>query len=117
MSDKITVYQKPTCSKCIATLGILEEQGVEFEAINYYERPLTPEELRALIDKLGLTPRDVLRRDEPLARTLNLAERDLSDDELIKIMAENPDLIQRPIVVLGDRAVLARPPEDVRKLL
>lgn len=117
MSEKITVYQKPTCSKCIATIGILERQGVEFEAINYYERPLTAEELRALIDKLGLSPRDVLRKDEPVARSLRLAERDLSDDELITIMAENPGLIQRPIVVRGDKAVLARPPEDVQKLL
>lgn len=117
MSEKITVYQKPTCSKCIATLGILEEQDVEFEAINYYERPLTVEDLRALIDKLGLSPRDVLRKDEAIARSLRLAERDLSDDELITIMVANPDLIQRPIVVRGDKAVLARPPEDVRKLL
>jgi arsenate reductase len=117
MGDKITIYQKPSCSKCRAALGILEEQGVEFEAINYYEQPLTAEELRALIDKLSLSPRDVLRKDEPLARQLGLAERDLTDDELIKIMAENPDLIQRPIVVRGDRAVLARPPQDVQKLL
>ena len=117
MSDKITVYQKPTCSKCQATLGILEEQGIEFEAVNYYDQPLTAGELRALIDKLDLSPRDVLRKDEPLARQLGLAERNLSDDELIKIMVENPDLIQRPIVVRGDRAVLARPPEDVQKLL
>ncbi len=117
MAEKITVYQKPTCSKCIATLGILEDQGVEFEAINYYEQPLTAEELRALIRKLGLSPRDVLRWDDPASRRLNLAERDLSDDELITIMSENPDLIQRPIVVRGDRAVLARPPEDVQTLL
>lgn len=117
MSNKITIYQKPTCSKCRATLAILKESGEEFEAVNYYEVPLTVEQLRVLIEKLGVAVRDVLRSDEPLARSLKLAERQLSDDELIKIMVDNPDLIQRPIVVRGDEAVLCRPPEKVTKLL
>ncbi|HKG20494.1 MAG TPA: arsenate reductase family protein [Blastocatellia bacterium] len=117
MGEKITVYQKPTCSKCKATLGILLERGIEFEAVDYYEQPITPGLLRELIDKLGASPRDILRADEPLARSLGVTERDLSDDELIRIMAENPDLIQRPIVVRGDRAVLARPPGAVERLL
>jgi len=117
MSNKITIYQKPTCSKCKATLAILKESGKEFEAVNYYEVPLTVEQLRGLIEKLGVAVRDVLRSDEPLAHSLKLAERQLSDDELIKIMVDNPDLIQRPIVVRGDEAVLCRPPEKVTKLL
>lgn len=117
MSDKILVYQKPTCSKCRATLALLRDSGAEFDAVNYYEVPLTVERLRELIEKLGLPVRDVLRSDEPLARTLKLAERELSDDELIGIMVENPDLIQRPIVVRGEEAVLCRPPENVTKLL
>ena len=108
MSNKITIYQKPTCSKCRATLAILKESGEEFEAVNYYEVPLTVEQLRGLIAKLGVAVRDVLRSDEPLAYSLKLAERQLSDDELIKIMVDNPDLIQRPIVVRGDEAVLCR---------
>ena len=81
------------------------------------KQPLTVERLRELIDKLGFPARDVLRRDEPLARGLKLGEGGLSDDELIKIMVENPDLIQRPIVVRGDEAVLCRPPENVKRLL
>ena len=117
MSDKITIYQKPTCSKCRATLAILKESGEEFEAVNYYEAPLTVEQLRSLLVKLGLSARDVLRSDEPVARSLGLAEQQLSDDELIRIMLDNPDLIQRPIVVRGDKALLCRPPENVRKLL
>lgn len=117
MSNKITIYQKPTCSKCRATLAILKESGEEFEAVNYYEVPLTIEQLRGLIEKLGVPVRDVLRSDEPLAHSLKLAEQQLSDDELIKIMVDNPDLIQRPIVVRGDEAVLCRPPEKVTKLL
>ena len=117
MSEKITVYQKPTCTKCRQTLGLLRERGVEFEAVNYYEQPVTAEELRGLLEKLGLAPRDILRTTEPIFRSLGLAKRDVSDDELIRLMVENPDLIQRPIVVRGDRAVLGRPVENVEELL
>jgi arsenate reductase len=117
MSDKIVVYQKPTCSKCRATLALLKDSGAEFDAVNYYETPLSADNLRELIRKLDVPVRDVLRADEPLAQALKLAERDLSDDELISLMVENPDLIQRPIVVRGDEAVLCRPPQEVMKLL
>lgn len=113
MTDKITIYQKPTCSKCKATLAILEESGEVFESINYYETPLTVETLRELVAKLNLTLRDILRKDEAMVREL----ASTPDDELIKIMANNPDLIQRPIVVRGNKAVLGRPPENVRELL
>ncbi len=117
MHEKIVIYQKPTCSKCRATLALLRDSGQEFDAVNYYESPLSEESLRELIDKLGIPVRDVLRSDELLARELKLAQRQLSDEELIRIMVENPDLIQRPIVVRGDEAVLCRPPENVMKLL
>jgi arsenate reductase len=113
MTDKITIYQKLTCSKCKATLAILEESGEVFESINYYETPLTVETLRELVVKLNLTLRDILRKDEAMAREL----ASTPDDELIKIMVNNPDLIQRPIVVRGNKAVLGRPPENVRELL
>jgi arsenate reductase (glutaredoxin) len=117
MNDRITIYQKPTCSKCRETLKLLRESGQEFDAINYYETPLTAAQLRELLDKLGLPPRAILRSEESLARSMRLGQRELSDDELIQIMVENPDLIQRPIVVRGDQAELCRPPENVMKLL
>jgi len=117
MSERIRVYQKPTCSKCRATLGLLNECSVEFESINYYDVPLTVAELRGLVDKLGLAPRELLRKDEPLYRELQLGQRELSDDEIITLMVENPDLMQRPIVVRGDKAVLGRPPDNVKALL
>jgi arsenate reductase len=117
MSDKIKVYQKPTCSKCRATLGILRDRGADFESINYYEQPLTVKELRKVIDRLGIAPRDLLRKGEQIYRDLGLAKRELPDEELIRLMVENPDLIQRPIVLKGDRAVVARPPENVEELL
>lgn len=120
MTEKITVYQKPTCSKCRATLAILDNSGTAFETVNYYETPLTADGLRTLIRKLGVSVRDVLRSDEPAARQLDLTGAEgmaLSDDRIIQAMLDNPDLIQRPIVVRGDQAVLCRPPEKVRELL
>ena len=110
MSERIIIFQKPTCSKCVATLNILKDSNEEFESINYYEVPLTGNQLRELRDK-GLSVNEMLRSNEPLAQRMKLAARDLSDDELIEIMVENPDLIQRPIVVRGEQAVLCRPPE------
>jgi arsenate reductase len=117
MTDKIKVYQKPTCSKCRTTLGLLRDRGVDFEEVNYYETPLGETELRDLIDKLGISPRELMRKDEQIYRELQIGKRDLSDEELIRLMVENPDLIQRPIVVRGQRAVLGRPPENVEQLL
>ena len=113
MKDKIVIYQKPTCSKCSATVSLLEDSGEEFEAINYYETPLTAEKLRELIQKLGVSPQHILRKDESAAAILGAA----SDDEIIHAMVQNPDLIQRPIVVRGNTARLCRPPENVLDLL
>lgn len=113
MSDKITIYQKPTCSKCRAALALLSESGQEFDSINYYERPMTVELLRQLVQKLNMSVRDILRTDEPMARGAESA----TDVQLLQLMVDNPDLIQRPIVVRGDRAILARPPEKVKELL
>lgn len=117
MKKKLTVYQKPTCTKCRMTLRLLKERGAEFEAINYFETPLTEADLRAILKKLGLTPLEILRKDEPVAKQLGIGKKDFSDGELIALMAKHPDLIQRPIVVCGDQAVLGRPPENVEKLL
>jgi arsenate reductase len=117
MEEKIKVYQKPTCSKCRTTLGLLRDRGVDFEAVNYYETPLGETELRDLIDKLGISPRELMRKEEQIYRDLQIGKRDLPDEELIRLMVENPDLIQRPIVVRGQRAVLGRPPENVEQLL
>ncbi|MDF0677617.1 MAG: arsenate reductase [Nitrosomonas sp.] len=94
-------------------MSILKESGREFDSINYYDDRLTVEMLRELVRKLGISVRDLLRADEPLAR----GTESVDDDELLRLMAANPDLIQRPIVVRGDSAVLGRPPERIKKLL
>lgn len=90
-------------------------QGVEFESVNYIEHPLSAEELKKLLRRAGLKPHDVLRTKE-LAYREFVADKDLSDDELLKIMAAHPELLQRPIVVRGDKGVLARPVENLAKL-
>jgi arsenate reductase len=117
MKKKLTVYQKPTCTKCRTTLRLLKERGVDFEAINYFESQLAPKDLRALLKKLGLTAGEILRKDEPVAKELGIGKKDFSDEELIAFMAKHPDLIQRPIIVRGNKAVMGRPPENVEKLL
>ena len=117
MKKKLTVYQKPTCTKCQTTLRLLKERGVEFEAINYYETPVTEADLRGLLKKLGLRAHEILRKDELVAKQLEIGKKDFTDEELIALMAKHPDLIQRPIVVRGEQAVLGRPPENVEKLL
>lgn len=117
MKKKLTVYQKPTFTKCRETLRLLTERGAEFEAINYYETPISEADLRVLLKKLRLTAREILRKDEPVAKQLGIGKKDFPDEELIALMAKHPDLIQRPIVVRGDQAVLGRPLENVEKLL
>ena len=90
---------------------------MNFEAINYYKTPLDAEQLCELIEQMGIAPRELLRKGEQVYRDLNLGKREVSDDELIRLMVEHPDLIQRPIVVRGNKAVLARPTENLKELL
>jgi arsenate reductase len=117
MKDKITVYEKPTCSKCREADKMLRESGVDFEKINYYIQPIGEEKLRELIAKMGITPRELLRKGESIYRELGLGKREISDDEIIRLMVEHPDLVQRPIVERGQRAVLGRPTERIKELL
>jgi arsenate reductase (glutaredoxin) len=93
----------------------LTAQGVEFETVNYIEHPMSADELKLLLRRAGLTPLDVLRTKEPAYREF-VAGKNLADDELLELMAEHPELLQRPIVVRGDKAVLARPVANLAKL-
>lgn len=96
---------------------LLRESGVSFEKVNYYVQPLTRKKLTELIRKMGLKPRELLRKSEAVYKELGLAEDKFSDGELINLMIEHPDLLQRPIVERGERAVLGRPTENVKELL
>ena len=115
--SKLTIYQKPTCSTCRQAVQLLKESGTPFTAVNYYEQRFSKSQLKALLKKAGLFPRDILRTKEDLYKELNLAKTTLSDDALIDLMVAHPDLIQRPIVEKGDKAWLARPAERVKDLL
>ena len=96
---------------------LLRASGVDFEKVNYYIKPLSEKKLRELEKKMGIRPRDLLRKTEPVYRELGLARDDFSDEKIISLMVKHPDLIQRPIVERGNRAVLGRPSENVKALL
>lgn len=115
--EKITVYEKPTCTKCRQVDKILRESGADYEKIDYYVAPIPEEKLRELLQKMNMSARELLRTSDPIYAELKLEKSGLSDDELIRLMAKHPDLIQRPIVEKGARAVLGRPPENIRELL
>jgi arsenate reductase len=115
--SKLTIYQKPTCSTCRQAVQLLKESGMPFATVNYYEERFTKSRLTALLKKAGLSPRDILRSKEDLYKKLELAKITLSDDALIDLMVEHPDLIQRPIVEKGEKACLARPADRVKELL
>ena len=93
----------------------MTEQGVEYESVNYIEHPLSVEELKQLLERAGLTPHDVLRTKEPAYREF-VAGKNLDNEELLAVMAAHLELLQRPIVVREDKAVLARPVENLAKL-
>lgn len=98
-------------------MKLLEEEGVDFSRVNYYVEPLSADALRALLAKARLAPRDVLRTRERLYRELGLDDPGVENETILRAIAEHPDLLQRPIVERGDRAVLGRPLENVRELL
>ncbi|MFA6209231.1 MAG: arsenate reductase family protein [Candidatus Obscuribacterales bacterium] len=117
MKDKFIVYERPTCSKCREMTKLLKEAGVDFDKVNYYVEPLSPKEIAELLKKMDMPARSLLRTSESIYKELGLAKAQLSDKELIDLMSKHPDLMQRPIVVRGDRAVLGRPTENVQALL
>jgi arsenate reductase len=109
----LTVYEKPTCTTCRKLLKLLTDRGIEFERVNYMVEPLSSSQLRELLAKAGLRPREVIRMKEPGARGLQLED----DEAVLSALEARPELLQRPIVERGERAVLARPPERVLELL
>ncbi len=116
MAD-ITIYHKPTCTTCRQAVQMLKDSGKPFTAINYYEQTFTKAQLKSLLKRAGLAPREVLRTKEEIYQELGLAKKELSDDELLDLMVKHPDLIQRPIVEKGEKAILARPADSIKKLL
>ena len=114
---KITVYQKPTCTTCRQVYSVLKESGVDFEAVNYYLDPISKSKLKELLKKMGISAAELLRAKEPIYKKLKLSEKKLSENEIIDLMVKHPDLIQRPIVEKGEKAILARPAERIKEIL
>jgi arsenate reductase len=117
MASRIVIYQKPTCTTCRQVAGALEESGVDFDTVNYYTDPIPKSKLKELLRKLGMKPRDLLRTNEDMYKQLRLGDRDVPDAELVDLMVAHPDLIQRPIVERGSRAILARPAARLKEIL
>jgi arsenate reductase len=113
----VTLYHNPRCSKSREALNLLREQGHEPEVILYLETPPNAKTLKAIVEKLGISARELLRKGEDAYKDLNLADEKLSEAALIKAMVENPKLIERPIAINGDKAVIGRPPENVKSIL
>ena len=116
MAEKITIWHNTRCSKSRASFKLLQENIKDFEVREYLKNPPTKAELKSLLKKLDMKPRDLMRKREKIYKKLNLKE-EKDDEKLIEAMLENPRLIERPIVIKGNKAVLGRPTENVAELL
>lgn len=115
--SNIRIYHNPECSKSRAALALLEENDVKPEIVYYLETPPSSEELKSLLEKLGLQLQDIIRRSEDDFDELGLDDETLSEEIVLDLLQKHPHLLQRPIVVKGDKAIIARPPEKVLDLI
>jgi arsenate reductase len=113
---KITVYEKPTCTTCRKVAKALTENGVDFEKVNYYIKPFSKTKLQSLLKKMKLKPSEVLRKNEKVYKDLKFKEKNYTEIQILDLMIKYPDLVQRPIVEKGSKAILARPPEKISDL-
>ena len=116
MTD-LTLYHNPRCSKSRGALELLEARGLTPTVVRYLDTPLDPAQLRTLLGQLNISARQLLRTGEDEYKSLNLADSNLSDEHLIAAMAAHPKLIERPILVAGDKAAIGRPPEKILEIL
>lgn len=114
--SKITVYEKPPCTTCRRVVKAFSEQGTQIEKVNYYIEPFTKTLLKSLLKKMNIKPSELLRKNDDAYKKLKAKIETFSEDEIINLMIKYPDLIQRPIVEKGEKAILARPPEKIRDL-
>jgi arsenate reductase len=117
MTDEVTIYYNPRCSKCRLTLELLEQQGQQTRIVEYLRTPPTAEALAAILDMLGLEPRQLMRTHEQEYAAAGLDNPDLTRDQLIAAMVSYPRLIERPIVIKDGKAAIGRPPQKVLDIL
>lgn len=113
----VTIYHNPRCSKSRQTLELIRNKGIEPEVVEYLKSPPSAAELKQILAKLSMEPRDLMRRKEAPYAEKNLSDAGLSTDALVAAMVENPILIERPIVLSNGKAALGRPPESVLEIL
>jgi len=116
-SMSVTIYHNPRCSKSRQTLALLRDKGFEPEVIEYLKTPPGKKELQDMLEKLGLSPRELMRKNEAVYKDKQLDDESLSDDQLMDAMIEHPVLIERPIVLANNKAAIGRPPESVLDIL
>lgn len=112
----LKIYHNPRCGKSRQTLKLIQEDNKEVEIIEYLKTPPTYDELTEVISKIGIKPEELIRKGEKIFKE-NYKGKSLTDEEWITAMVENPILIERPIVIKGDKAIIGRPPENVQELL
>ncbi|MEX0313921.1 MAG: arsenate reductase (glutaredoxin) [Allomuricauda sp.] len=112
----IKIYHNPRCTKSRQGLEYLEKAGVEFEVVRYLDTIPTKDELKQIIEYLGITPEELVRKNEKVWKE-NYKGKTLSDDDIVNAMIENPKLIERPIIIKDKKAVIARPTENIDELL
>ena len=117
MSKKAIIYHNPRCSKSRTTLALLEENGEEFDVVNYLDTPPSKDTLQQVLKMLNLSPRELMRKGEAEYKENNLADESLTDEQLVDAMLAHPKLIERPIVVKNGKAAIGRPPESVLDIL
>ena len=113
----LAIFHNPRCSKSRQTLSIIQERGLELNIVEYLKNPPSKTEIKIILKKLGIRPIDLMRKGEALFKENNLNDHNISDEFLIDCMAENPILIERPIVIRGEKAIIGRPPERVMEIL
>lgn len=111
---KITVYEKPTCTTCRKVTKALIESGVDFEKVNYYIKPFSKIKLQSLLKKMKMKPSELLRKNEKVYKELKIKDKKLTEEQILDLMIKHPDLVQRPIIEKGSKAILARPPERIK---
>lgn len=114
--QKITVYEKPTCTTCRKTVKMLNEMGIDFDKVNYYIKPFTKNKLRTLLKKMEMQPSELLRKNEKAYKELDVKNNNYTQAQILDFMILDHNLIQRPIIVKGEKAVLGRPVERIKEL-
>ena len=113
----VVIWHNPRCSKSRQSLALIEDQGIEPTIVQYLEDPPSEKELQRVLSLLGMAPRDLMRRKDEIYKELGLQDESLSEKQLIAAMAKNPRVIERPVVINGDRAAMGRPPEAILEIL